>query len=381
MSFAGHHTRRIRRALPFGAAAEREGDRPLAGPDRAPGPRLPGPPRRAGAVTRAAAALLAMLLPACDGGTRLSLVDPDGVERRAMVDRPAAPPAAAGPRPLLVVLHAALLSGASTRDELERLPDMARRAGVALAFPDAQGLFWNDGSLSRALPPALSPTGDDLAFLDALIAALVADGTADPAAIHIAGVSNGGMMALRYACARADRLASVAVFMATMPLEAEKECRPSRPLPVLMVAGTADPVVRWTGEVEMPGGIAGLQRRMSVPASFDFWRRANRCAGGLAPARPLPRRGRGTQPEAAVHAARGCAGGVQTLLYEVRGGGHRLSAGDDWTLLRLLGRATPDIDPGALLLEFVLEPRRVPGLGREAHGALALAREEPRPAP
>ena len=45
---------------------------------------------------------------------------------------------------------------------------------------------------------------------------------------------------------------------------------PARPLPVLMVAGTADPVVRWTGEVELLGGFATLQRRMSVPASFGF---------------------------------------------------------------------------------------------------------------
>lgn len=315
------------------------------------------------------------LLPACDGGgARLSLVSPDGVARLATIDRPATP-TAPGPRPLLVVLHAGLFSGEATRGELEPLPAMARRAGVALAFPDAQSLFWNDGSLSRALPPALSPTGDDFAFLDALIAALVADGTADPAAVHIAGVSNGGMMALRYACARADRLASVAVFMATMPLGAERDCRPARPLPALMVAGTADPLVRWTGEVAL-GGMATLQRRMSVPASFGFWRRANRCAG-LAPARPLPRRGRGTQPDAVVHAATGCAGGVQTLLYEVRGGGHRLSAGDDWTLLRLLGRASPDIDPGALLLEFVLDPGRVPGTGQEARRLLALVRPQP----
>ena len=129
-----------------------------------------------------------------------------------------------------------------------------------------------------------------------------------------------------------------------------------------MVAGTADPVVRWTGEVTL-GGLGTLQRRMSVPETFDFWRRANRCAGGLAPARALPRRGRGSGPDVLVHAASGCAGGVSTSLYEVRGGGHRLSAGDDWTLLRLLGRATPDIDPGALLLDFVLEAGRRPGTG------------------
>jgi polyhydroxybutyrate depolymerase len=364
MTLAGH-PRQFRRTCRYEAGTERRSGGSPDGLDRTRGPRR-ARPRRAGAIAGVVPVLLVtllllLLLPACDdGGTRLSVVS-HGVERRATVDRPAARPAA-GPRPLLVVLHAGLLSGAQTRGELEPLPAMASQAGVALAFPDAEGLFWNDGSLSQALPRALSAAGDDIGFLDALIAALVADGTADPAAVHIAGVSNGGMMALRYACSRADRLASLAVFLATMPPEAERDCRPARPLPVLMVAGTADPVVRWTGEVG-PAGIAGLQRRMSVPETFGFWRRANRCAG-LAPARPLPRRGRGSQPGVLVHAASGCAGGVSTLLYEVRGGGHRLSAGDDWTLLRLLGRATPDIDPGALLLEFVLEPGRIPGLGQ-----------------
>jgi poly(3-hydroxybutyrate) depolymerase len=176
-------------------------------------------------------------------------------------------------------------------------------------------------------------------------------------------------MALRYACSRADRIASVAVLLATMPLESDQNCRPARPLNVLMIAGTADPVVRWTGEVTV-GGIAILQRRMSVPASFSFWRRANRCSG-LAPAWPLPRRGRGTQPDVLVHAATGCDGGVSTLLYEVRGGGHRLSTGDDWTLLRLLGRATPDIDLGQLLLGFSLG--RITG-PRQVGRSLASAR-------
>jgi polyhydroxybutyrate depolymerase len=319
------------------------------------------PERLCAALTAVALAAMLSLLAACGGGgARLSVIGRDGVERQATLDRPAS--TAAGGRPLLIILHAGLFSGALTRGELEPLPAMARNAGIALAFPDAEGLFWNDGSFSRALPRALSTEADDLGFLDTLIAALVADGTADPAAVHIAGISNGGMMAMRYACARADRLASVAVFLATLPLGAERECRPARPLDILVVAGTADPVVRWTGEVTL-GGLGTLQRRMSVPETFDFWRRANRCAGGLAPVRALPRRGRSSGPDVLVHAASGCAGGVSTSLYEVRGGGHRLSAGDDWTLLRLLGRATPDMDPGALLLDFVLKAGRHPGTG------------------
>jgi polyhydroxybutyrate depolymerase len=356
MAIAGQPLR-VRRAAGMQAGVERRGGPPLAEPDHVLGPRRSWS-RRAGSVVRVAAALVGLLLPACDGGAQLSVVS-HGIERRATVDRPAQQRGER--RPLLVILHAAMFSGALARSELE-MEDMARRAGVALAFPDAEGLFWNDGSLSHALPRPFSATTDDIAFLDALIANLVADGTADPAAIHLVGISNGGMMALRYACSRADRLASVAVFLATMPLEADRDCRPARPLDVLMVAGTADPVVRWTGEVAF-GRVVSLQQRMSVPASFGFWRRANRCAE-LAPAQPLPRRGHGTQPYVVVHAATRCAGGVRTLLYEVRGGGHRLLAGDDWTLLRLLGRASPDIDPGTLLFEFALRRGGIPGLGQ-----------------
>ena len=307
-------------------------------------------------LARAALVIASLLMSACETGTQFTVVS-QGVERQATVDRPARQVGVR--RPLIVILHAAMFSGALARSELD-LSAMAQRIGVALAFPDAEGLVWNDGSLSRSLPQALMPGSDDFAFLDALIAGLVMDGTADPAAIHLVGISSGGIMALRYACSRADRLASVAVFMATMPLEAEQECRPVRPLNVLMVAGTADPLMRWTGEVAL-GGVVILQQRMSVPRSFDFWQRANRCIGP-ASAQLLPRRGHAAQPDVLVHSAAGCAGRVRTLLYEVRGGGHRLLAGDDWTLLRLLGRSTPDIDPGALLLEFALEPDRIPGM-------------------
>ena len=354
MAFVGQPPQ-VRRASGFRAGAERRGRAPL-GVSRS---------SRAGVVARVMAAVAVSLIPACDGGAQFSVVS-HGVERRAIVDRPASQ--GGERRPLLVILHAAMFSGALARSELD-LHYMARRGGVVLAFPNAKGLVWNDGSLSQALSRPLSAVDDDLAFLDALIAALVADGIADPAAIHLVGISSGGMMALRYACSRAGRVASVAVFLATMPLEADQDCHAARPLNVLMVAGTADPVVRWTGEVAL-GGIVGLQQRMSVPASFDFWRRANRCTG-LAPARPLPRRGYGTQPDVLVHAATGCAGRVRTLLYEVRGGGHRLVAGDDWTLLRLLGRASPDIDPGALLLEFALKPSLIPGLGQKDLAAAA----------
>lgn len=269
----------------------------------------------------------------------------EGRLRSVVVDRAPLP----GPRPVLIVLHGAALSGAVTRD-LMRLPSLAPEAGIGLAFPDAAGLLWNDASLARALPMLVAGE-DDVAFLDALIDHLVAQGIADPAAIHLAGISNGGMMAAHYACRRAARIASLSLFKATMPPADDPPCRPSRPLPVMFVAGTADPVVRWDGAVVL-GGAVTLQRRRSVPESFDFWRGANGCTG-RAPGQMLPRRGPADAPDVLLHAATGCAGGVPTRLYEVRGGGHRLPGGEELSLLRVLGRATQDIEASALLLDFI----------------------------
>jgi len=272
--------------------------------------------------------------------------------RSALVER------VPGPAPTLIVLHGAALGAAETRDML-RLTEAARTAGVAVIYPDAAGPFWNDEALALRAPGLLS-AADDVGFLDALLDRLVAERIADPARIHLAGISNGGMMALSYACRRAGRIASLALLQATQP--AEPPCAPSRPLPVLIAAGTEDPVVRWDGTV-LFGPFIEVERRLSVPQGFAAWRAANGCTG-LAPPVTLPRRGAADEPAILLHRATGCWGGVATLLYEIRGGGHRLPGRDDWPLLRLFGRATPDLEVGELLLGFALDPATPPGLPR-----------------
>ena len=119
----------------------------------------------------------------------------------------------------------------------------------------------------------------------------------------------------------------------------------------MLVAGTDDPVVRWDGAIVL-GGTLTVQQRRSVPDSFAVWRAANGC-DGLAPPQTLARRGAPGDPFVVLHRATGCAGDVPTLLYEVRGGGHRLPGGEELSLLRVLGRATPDVEASALLLDFV----------------------------
>jgi polyhydroxybutyrate depolymerase len=166
------------------------------------------------------------------------------------------------------------------------------------------------------------------------------------------------MMAAHYACLRAGRLASLMLFKATMPPASDPPCTPARPLPVMLVAGTEDPVVRWDGNVVL-GGAVTLQRRRSIPESFAFWQAANGCTG-VAPAEPQPRRGALDQPDVLLHRAEPCRHGVATWLYEVRGGGHRLPGGEELSLLRVLGRATPDLETSAMILAFARSAKAVP---------------------
>ncbi len=283
----------------------------------------------------------------------LATADPKNRAAQTIIDRPEA---AHGPLPTIIVLHGAGLSGALTRNMMP-LPKLAKEAGFVVAFPDAAGLVWNEASLARALPSAFYGP-DDVALLDGLIDHLVQGGIADPAAIHLVGISNGGMMAAHYACLRAGRLASLMLFKATMPPASDPPCTPVRPLPVMLVAGTEDPVVRWDGNVVL-GGAVTLQRRRSIPESFAFWQAANGCTG-VAPAEPQPRRGALDQPDVLLHRAEPCRHGVATWLYEVRGGGHRLPGGEELSLLRVLGRATPDLETSAMILAFARSAKAVP---------------------
>lgn len=295
--------------------------------------------------------VLALLLPWPASAAETITLWHRSIERAAVVDRPVR---ADGPAPLLLVLHGAMLNGATMRG-LTDLPERARAAGFALAFPDAYGPIWNDEALARGFPAVFSGA-DDFGFLDALLARLVAMGVADPARIHLVGISNGGMMGFAYACRRAEKIASLVAFKATMAADAPATCRPARPLPVLMANATQDPIVRWDGRVVL-AGLVDLHPRLPVEDGFRLWLDRNHCAGE-APRAMLPQLGSLDAPRIQLRAG-ACPADAPVLLYAIVGGGHRLPGGESSLLFRALGRASPDADAVRMVLDFTL-PKRLP---------------------
>lgn len=209
----------------------------------------------------------------------------------------------AGPVPLVVALHGSGNSVDSLVDASE-LDQSADAGGFIVAYPAAVGISWNGGfccTSGRGDPAA------DVRFIDQLVSDVVASRRIDEARVYAVGFSAGGMMAYRLACDLAGRFAGVGVIAASMALD---DCRPSRPVSVVAVHGTADDVVPYLG-----GRIDGGATKPAPPAMAvaERWAALDACPGPPA-----------TEVRGPVSTATwaGCGGSTSVRLVTVDAGGH-----------------------------------------------------------
>lgn len=191
------------------------------------------------------------------------------------------------------------------------------RDDFATVYPDAVEGRWSYGRpIIQPMPAVGGETVDDIGFLRVLIDHLVMRKVADPARIYVVGVSRGGLMAFTVACAMADRVAAVAALITPMTLHQREDCKPARPVPIMVIAGTRD-----TSQ-PFGGAMFRLGRLMSIPETMDFWRQQHGCTqrGG----RMLPHRDPADRTRVERIEWSGCRTGTSPLLYRVEGGGHQL---------------------------------------------------------
>ena len=258
------------------------------------------------------------------------LVRPEGLEKTK-------------PAPLLMVLHGSAGSGEDmmtvTRRGFERLADKEK---FVVVYPDALERRWNDQG----------GTVDDVGFLLAIVDKLVADGLVDKNRIYVAGISNGGMMAQRLACEQADRIAGIATVAGGLPEPLQATCKPARALPVLVIHGTEDPIVPWSG-----GAVAGFEdfgKVLSARETAKFWAANNRCGdGGVIAAEPDRDPKDGTRVKMEVFAS--CPAGAAVRLAAVEGGGHTWPGGYQYLPERFIGRTSQDVDANSLIWNFFKE--------------------------
>jgi len=191
--------------------------------------------------TRAAATgAAAQASPACAAGAKAPPAKVPGAALDTLLRVPAK---ARGHRaPLVLALHFASGTG-SQMEQATRYTPQAARSGFAVAYPTAsENNFWSiDGDLDK-----LARTLDAVERIACI----------DPSRVYVSGISNGGFMATVLACRMADRFAAAALF--APGVNGIGGCSPSRPISVLEVHGTSDPIVPYR---DIPAFVAGWAKR------------------------------------------------------------------------------------------------------------------------
>lgn len=242
---------------------------------------------------------------------------------------------------------------------------VANRAGYAVVFPDGTGTrpfrnvrTWNAGGGNDGWDctsgGACASGVDDVAFFDALLEQVSQIVPLDRTRIFLTGLSNGGAMAHRLACERANVVAAIATFgSANQFAAAGRACATS--VPVLHVHGTSDPC--WSYETSSASCLtqhAGT--KIGVAESLEGWRKRNRCAAAFV-------------DEAIADVAvddgtrvvrrtwTGCAASLEHLRIE--GGGHTWPGGFQYLDTDRIGRVSHDVSGNQEVVRFFdAHPRR-----------------------
>jgi polyhydroxybutyrate depolymerase len=277
-----------------------------------------------------------------------------GIVREYFVQAPAAN---GTPRAVVIALHGGTRP-ASDIFERSAWPAVAMRHGFILVAPQGMNKQWNDGRKQTA--SGTVSNADDVGFIVQLVAELVAKDRADRARIFVTGASNGGMMSLRLACDRADLVAGIAPTIAAMPEAMREACKPTRPLPVMMIAGTADRLMTYDGSAARRFSKRPQDPISSIPETFAFWRRINGC--GL-PAREEALSDLDPSDGSTITLMTGVnCKSARVSLYRVNGGGHRepsLSRENEGRglIARMLGPQNHDIEAADAIWAFLSATR------------------------
>jgi polyhydroxybutyrate depolymerase len=150
--------------------------------------------------------------------------------------------------PVVFVLHGSGGNGASMRAltsaEFERLAD---QHNFLVVYPDGFENRWND-CRKNATHSAHTMNIDDGAFLRALVQRFRGELGTSESNVFAFGFSNGGALVLRLALERPREFRAVAAIASVLPTAENLDCSASgRAVPVLLVVGTADPLIRSSG--------------------------------------------------------------------------------------------------------------------------------------
>ena len=259
--------------------------------------------------------------------------------------------------PLVLALH----GGGGTAAQMDRstngqLGREADKRGWIVVCPQGVAKGWNDGRPLTSRRDRQRKGVDDVAFLGALIDEMHKTWNIDRSRVYATGISNGGFMSFRLGIELSSKIAAIAPVTANLAKVHDGK-KPTHPVGLLVINGTADPLVPYTGgHVQVFGRKRGAIH--STDESVKRWAAFNGC-GKTSKTVALP----DAAPKDGTRAYRstwsGC-GGFAVELIRIQGGGHAWPGGTQYLSPRLVGRVCRDFEATPVIFDFFARHRRLP---------------------
>jgi len=254
-------------------------------------------------------------------GTDSQAIQVNGLTRTYLLHVPP-DPEFAKPMPVVLVLHGATQSPESA-ERMSGMSALADKEGFLAVYPRGTGRLptWNSGNCCG---PALEKRVDDVEFIRSLLAKLESQYSVDSKRIFVTGISNGAMMSYRLGCELSDEVAAIAPVEGAQDLD----CRPAKPVSVIVFHGTADRLVPFDGGTT-PFQLGPKRNDTPVTDTVNFWVRKDGCA--TTPERQA-------SPEVRISIYSDCKEGTGVALCAIQGGRHM------WPGLPISGNSVPATD-------------------------------------
>jgi len=223
------------------------------------------------------------------------------------------------PVPLLVDYHP-IMGTASGQSGSTLYKTPADKDGAISVYPDGLGSpmggqAWN--------VQGCCTTADDTSFARAMVAEVKTLACIDPKRVYAAGFSMGGGMSHFTACHLSDVFAAAAPAAFDLTEQNVPDCKPVRPITMVMFRGTADGTVSYAGghSAVVPGMAIDF---LGAKKTFQKWAELDKCTDT-----PSAEDANGCSTYSK------CGGGVQVTLCTKQGGGHEQGNGSvGWPILK-----------------------------------------------
>jgi polyhydroxybutyrate depolymerase len=179
-------------------------------------------------------------------------------------------PAGGSAQTLVFVLHGSGGNGQNMAAATPKLSEKARTENVLLVYPNGYKRYWNE-CRKAASSLANQENVDESAFFSGMIEYFAEKYKIDKQRVFAMGTSGGGHMCYKLALTMPEKFRGVAAFIANLPDDENMDCPESgKPIPVMIVNGTADPINPYEGGM-MKGGNFIMGTVRSTDQSLRYW--------------------------------------------------------------------------------------------------------------